>query len=80
MWLRDTLNIFNTTQRYFIVSTILDIPIWDDYMTKFINTIDIEDCIDAVDYYIKYRYALNKKPPNYCIYNRGLMNLFHRIS
>jgi DNA polymerase III alpha subunit (gram-positive type) len=79
-WLRDTLNIFNTTQRYFIVSTILDIPIWDDYMTKFINTIDIEDCIDAVDYYIKYRYALNKKPPNYCIYNRGLMNLFHRIS
>lgn len=79
-WLRDKLGIWNITQRFFIVSRVLDIPPWFDELRQFINLQADEDCIDCVDYYIKYRYALNTVAPNKCLYNRGLMNVFHKIN
>lgn len=79
-WLRDEIGIWNITQRLFIVSRILDIPIWFDELRRFINIVSDEDCLDAVDYYVKYRYVLNERAPNQCLYNRGLMNVFHKLS
>lgn len=79
-WLRDTLGIRNIDQRYFVVSKILDIPVWFDEIREFINLEGDEDCIDCVDYYVKYRYVLNKRAPNQCMYNRGLMNAFHKVN
>ena len=79
-WLRDVIGIWNVTQRFFIVSKVLGIPPWFDEMRHFIDTIGDEDCLDCVDYYVKYRYVLNEKAPNQCMYNRGLMNVFHKIN
>ena len=79
-WLRDKIGVWNITQRFFIISKILDIPPWFDDIRQFIDIISDEDCLDAVDYYVKYRYVLNEKAPNQCLYNRGLMNVFHKIN
>lgn len=79
-WLRDVIGIRNLTQRYFVVSKILSIPIWFDEIKQFINISAEEDCIDCVDYYVKYRYVLNEKAPNQMLYKRGLMNVFHKVN
>lgn len=79
-WLRDEIGIWNVTQRFFVVSKVLGIPPWFDEIKMFIDLNGEEDCIDCVDYYVKYRYVLNEKAPNQCMYNRGLMNVFHKIN
>lgn len=79
-WLRDTVGIWNITQRFFVVSAILDIPPWLDDIRQFIDTVSDEDCLDCVDYYVKYRYVLNQRAPNQCLFNRGLMNVFHKVN
>lgn len=78
-WLRDKINIQNITQRFFIVGYILDIPLWFDDLRNFIDIVADEDCINDIDYYVKYRYVLNEKAPNVALYNRGLMKLFHKV-
>lgn len=79
-WLVDKIGIWNVTQRFFVMSKIMDIPPWFDEIRQFMHFVADEDCLDCVDYYVKYRYVLNKKAPNQCLYNRGLMNIFHKIN
>lgn len=78
MWLRDEIGIWNVSQRLFVISRVVGIPPWKEELREYI--VGEGDCIDCVDYYIKYRYVLSTTPPNHCLYNRGLMNIFHKVN
>lgn len=73
-FLMDEIGVANISHRMLIVSQILDIPIYDDAIREHLNVyVDDDDCLDVVDYFVKYRYYLKKPAPNQCHYQRGLM-------
>lgn len=75
-WLKEAVGVGNITHRMFIVSHVYEIPIWFDELLHFlkIERTD-EDCLNEVDYFVKYEYVLNERPPKPQIYQRGLMKV-----
>jgi DNA polymerase III epsilon subunit-like protein len=71
-FLKDKLNIQCVTQRMFVAAHVLKINVSSKELLKHISTICKSDTIDPVDYYIKYRYFVNKPAPNPWLYQRGL--------
>lgn len=69
----DTLGVTNVTERMFLIWQILDVPPYGGAIQDYLILTCPEDCLDAVDYYHKYRYVLRRKAPNQCCYQRGLM-------
>lgn len=60
--------------RYVIISDILDIGLYEyDRLRQHVyQNPFLEDCVDEVDYYVKYRYEKRKRPRNWYIYENGL--------
>jgi DNA polymerase III epsilon subunit-like protein len=79
-WLIYTLNMRNITQRMFVVAAIMELPLWSSHLRDFLYIVADEDCLDDVDYYVKYRYVLNKRAPNRAMYYRGLEKVRLKIS
>lgn len=77
-WLKEKIRVKNITHRMFIISHVYEIPIWFDEIFQFVSVDHTaEDCLNETDYYVKYKYVLNKKPPNKQVYNRGLIKMFN---
>lgn len=75
-WLRDKIKMKDITQRAFIVSHVLDIPPWASDIQEYLLMSTVEpECWNDIDYYVKYRYKLQKEAPNQCAFGRGLMNI-----
>lgn len=73
-FLMEEMGLHNVTHRMLIISQILEIPAYTDEIRQYLNLyVDDDDCLDCVDYFVKYRYFLKQKPPNQCYYQRGLM-------
>lgn len=63
-------------QRIFIIAHIMEMQPCDPRVLQYIRPIsNTGDCLDPVDYYVKYRYFLNKKPKRRHLYEKGLMML-----
>jgi DNA polymerase III epsilon subunit-like protein len=78
-FLKEKIRIGNVTARMNVISRVYELPIWFDEIFDFM-TIDRagEDCIDETDYFVKYRYVLNKRAPNQQVYQRGLIRMYNR--
>lgn len=78
-FLKTKIYIGNVTARMNVIATVYEIPVWFDqifdYMT--LERTD-EDCLDAVDYYVKYKYVLNEPAPKQQIYNRGMIKVYQQ--
>lgn len=73
-FLIDEMGILNVTHRMLIITQILEIPAYTDEIRPYLNIyVEDSDCLDCVDYFVKYRYFLNEPAPNQCHYQRGLM-------
>ena len=73
-FLIDEMGILNVTHRMIIITQILEIPAYTDEIRPYLNIyVEDSDCLDCVDYFVKYRYFLNEPAPNKCHYQRGLM-------
>lgn len=82
MFLFNEINVKQVAQRMMIIAQILDVDPWeDDIMKKFLyRHASLEDCLNEVDYYVKYRYFLQSTPPNKHIYNRGLYAIKNNVN
>ncbi len=79
-FLIDKMNVRNITHRMNIITQILEIPAFTSEIRSYLNTyVPDVDCLDCVDYFVKYRYFLNEKAPNQCYYQRGLMAVKNKI-
>lgn len=73
-FLIDHMGLRNITHRMLIITQILEIPAYTDEIRPYLNIyVEDGDCLDCVDYFVKYRYFLNERAPNQCHYQRGLM-------
>lgn len=77
---KKDLGIKNNFQCISIISNVLGFSMSDkEFREKYVGYLfQANDCVDDLDYYIKYRYKINKngivqKPPLWCRYERGLM-------
>lgn len=61
-------------QRMHVIATVLDVDIWERSIIDNMRLIDT-DCMSEIDYYIKYKYRLEDKPPDNCIFMRGLYEI-----
>jgi DNA polymerase III epsilon subunit-like protein len=79
-WLQDKLGVVEITDRMFIISHIYDIPLWFDELLRYVNARHSdEDCLDEIDYFVKYKYMLGQKTaPNKCLFNRGLIKMYNK--
>lgn len=76
-WLKEKIRVKNITHRMFIIAHVYEIPIWFDEIFQFVSVDHSdEDCLNETDYYVKYRYVLDKKAPNHQVYHRGLIKMF----
>jgi len=76
-FVRDELGVDSVTQRVFIISHILQIPLHDwDALKGFVeNHSGDDDCMDNVDYYVKYKYRMRCAAPQKYRYQRGLFEI-----
>lgn len=75
-WLQSEINVRDIAGRMFIISAAFAVPIWGDKIRTLLDLRNMdEDCIDPVDYYVKYRYVLAVKAPNSALYHRGLTKM-----
>ena len=73
--LQDEIQMRNVQHRIFVIEEVLGVTNGRDY----VKCID-GDCLDDVDYYCKFRYALAKRAPRYHLYHKGLMRTHHKES
>lgn len=79
-WLRNALNMRNVSQRFFAVSVVFGVDLWDKQLWDYINIEGKEDCINSVDYYVKYKYVLALPPPCKLEYQKGLREILINLS
>lgn len=61
-------------QRIFIIAHIMEMQPCDPRVLQMVKPVsNTGGCLDPVDYYIKYRYFLGKKPKRKHLYEKGLM-------
>lgn len=61
-------------QRIFIIAHIMEMQPCDPRIKQYIKPLyNTGGCLDPVDYYIKYRYFVGKKPKRRHLYEKGLM-------
>lgn len=61
-------------QRIFIIAHILDMKPCDPRVLYYVKPLsNTGGCLDPVDYYVKYRYFLNRKPKRRHLYEKGMM-------
>lgn len=72
-FLQREMGVYSVAQRMLIIWQILEVDIWSDEILNFLSIpSSVGDCLDCVDYYVKYRYFLRNDPPNIAMFNRGL--------
>lgn len=74
IFLKNEIRMMNKSHRIIVIANLLDLNLYEmdkvkEYLCK---EIFLEDCVDQVDYYIKYRYVERKRPRNLYHYERGL--------
>jgi len=72
-FLVETLPKCAVNQRIFIIAHIMEMQPCDPRVLQMIRPLSNTGCLDPVDYYIKYRYFIGKKPKRKHIYEKGLM-------
>ena len=82
IFLIKVLGMSNVTQRMMIICQILDKNMWDrDLIETFmVRKMKEKDCIDCVDYFVKYRFKVRTQNYNTCLYDRGLMRIKNKES
>ena len=72
-WLLQGIRVRNKSHRLVIMSQIVDVPLWDKRLLDYTSNLTGSECMDHVDYYVKYRYHDKVPPASACFYSRGLM-------
>lgn len=71
-YLIDEIGVKNITHRMFIISAVMKLDMWSDELKHLLNfTHNCNETLDCVDYYVKYRYVLNQRPPRPHLYYKG---------
>jgi DNA polymerase III epsilon subunit-like protein len=67
----------SVAQRMAVLAAALDIALYDDALLLHVARPE-EGVLDAVDYYVKYRFGLDIRPPRAGLYQRGLLAVVHK--
>jgi DNA polymerase III epsilon subunit-like protein len=78
-FLRNELGMGDVTERMIIASQILQIPIYDKSLLEYVDVDAPEDCLNEVDYYVKYKHHLKTKAPNRRWYYKGVAAMSCKI-
>jgi DNA polymerase III epsilon subunit-like protein len=76
-FLRNDMGVSRVADRMTIVSQVLEIPLWEARLRNFLSLEAPEDCLDAVDYYVKHKfYSKDGIKKNAHWYNKGRREFF----
>jgi DNA polymerase III epsilon subunit-like protein len=79
-YLENEIKMKNITQRMFVISNILELKPYGTEIKRYIRHKIHPNILDAVDYYVYYRYVLNQKPKRMHLYFKGMYQVYKNLN